>query len=98
EDRHCHLPRFPRRRRRGARRTHRRRGAGRALARSARPRRRRRRHPARRLLVRRLPARRSDRPLRAGDDRGDRGRVPWPACPGHLQRLPDPLRVPPAAR
>ena len=54
--------------------------------------------PARRLLVRRLPALRRDLPLRAGDDRGHRGRRPRDAGARHLQRLPDPLRVAPAAR
>ena len=53
---------------------------------------------ARRLLVRRLPALRRDLPLLPGDDRGDRGGGPGDAGARHLQRLPDPVRVAPAAR
>ena len=59
---------------------------------------RRRRRPARRLLLRRLPALRRHRPLRAGDDSGHRAGRRRPAGPRHLQRLPGPLRVAPAAR
>ena len=60
--------------------------------------RRRRRRPARRLLVRRLPPLRRDRPLRAGD--GARSRAfaaERRARARDLQRLPDPLRGRPAA-
>ena len=72
--------------------------AGPALARRRRPARRRRGRPARRLLLRRLPALRRDRPVRPGDG-DDRRRGPRrPAGARHLQRLPDPVRVAPAAR
>ena len=59
---------------------------------------RRRGRAAGRLLLRRLPALRRDRPVRAGDDRGRRGGRAGHAGARHLQRLPDPVRVPPAAR
>ena len=52
----------------------------------------RRRGVARRLLVRRLPPLRSDRPLLAGDGRGARVRRRRRARARDLQRLPDPLR------
>ena len=97
EDRGRHLPRVARRRRRRARRTTRGRRGGRAVARRRRPARRRRGRAARRLLLRRLPALRRDLALRAGDDRGRGVGRPGHAGARHLQRLPDPLRVPPAA-
>ena len=62
------------------------------------PARRRRGDPARRLLLRRLPALRRHRPLRPGDGGAGPRRPRRPAGPGDLQRVPDPLRVPPAAR
>ena len=64
----------------------------------SRPAGRRRRRPARWLLLRRLPALRRDRPLRAGDDRGHRRGEERDADARHLQRLPDPVRGAPAAR
>ena len=62
-------------------------------------RRRRRGRPPRRVLVRRLPALRRDRPLRAGDDARSR-EFAADGRPGarDLQRLPDPLRGRAAAR
>ena len=97
EDRRRHLPGLAGRRRRRARGPPRRRRGGRALARRRRPARRRRGGAAGRLLLRRLPALRRDRPVRAGDgdwvDRCPRG----PAGAGHLQRLPGAVRVAPAA-
>ena len=98
EGRGRHLPRLARRRRRPARGPRRRPRGGRALARRPRPARRGRGGPAGRLLVRRLPALRRDLPVLPGDDRGRRGRRPGDAGARHLQRLPDPVRVPPAAR
>ena len=94
-----HLPRLARRRGRGPCRADRRRRRRSALwhgdPRAARGGRRR---PARRLLLRRLPALRRHRPVRPGDG-DDRRRGPGrPAGARHLQRLPDPLRGPPAAR
>ena len=59
---------------------------------------RRRGHPARRLLLRRLPALRGHRPLRARHGRDHPGGPGRPAGPRHLQRLPGPVRVAPAAR
>ena len=50
------------------------------------------------LLLRRLPALRRHRSLRAGDGRGRRGGQGRDARARHLQRLPDPVRVAPAAR
>ena len=77
-----------------ARRRRRRSGSGTPT----RPARRRRGGAARRLLLRRLPALRRDRPVRPGHG-DDRRRGPWrPAGARHLQRLPDPVRGPPAAR
>ena len=93
-----HLPRFPRRRRRASRRTPRpgpsrsRCGTATTTSRGS------TRWCCRGLLLRRLPALRRDRPVRAGDDRGDRCGQGRPAGPRHLQRLPDPVRVPPVAR
>ena len=63
-----------------------------------RPARRRRGRAARRLLLRRLPALRRDRPLRAGDGAARRRGPRRPAGARHLQRLPGALRVAPAAR
>ena len=71
---------------------------GRALARRLRSRRLHGRDRPGRLLVRRLPARRRDRPLRADHARGRglrRGRRPRAR---HLQRLPGAVRGRPAAR
>ena len=62
------------------------------------PARRRRGDPARRLLLRRLPALRRHRPLRPGHGGARPGRTGRPAGSRDLQRLPDPLRVTPAAR
>ena len=69
-----------------------RRRAGRPVARAGLARRRRRGHPARRLRVRRLRARRRHRPVQPGHAgrRGLRGR--GRPRPGHLQRLPGPRR------
>ena len=61
-------------------------------------RRRRRRGRARRLLLRRLPARRRDRPLLAGHGGGDRVRARGRPGARHLQRLPGALRGGAAAR
>ena len=47
---------------------------------------------SRRLLLRRLPARRRDRALRAGDGRGRALRAPRRARARHLQRLPGAVR------
>lgn len=94
-----HLPRLPGRQGRRPRRPHRRRRARRALARRPRPQGRGRRGAARRLLLRRLPALRRHRPVlpHHGRDRAGRA-LGQPARAGHLQRLPDPVREPPAAR
>ena len=81
-----------------ARRPGRRRRGRRALARRPVAARRRRGGPARRLLLRRLPALRGDRPLLAGHGLGDRRGARRPAGAGHLQRLPGALRGAPAAR
>ena len=51
-----------------------------------------RRGGARRLLLRRLPARRGDRPLLAGDGVGDRVRARRRPGARHLQRLPGAVR------
>ena len=75
-----------------------RRGAGSALARRPWPARRRCGDPARRLLLRRLPALRRDRPVRAGDGRPGARRPGRAAGARHLQRVPDPVRGAPAAR
>src|SRR5918994_1609093 len=65
---------------------------GPALARRPGPERRGRRGRARRLFVRRLPARWRDRPLLATDGVGDGVRARrWPGA-RHLQRLPGPVR------
>ena len=63
-------------------------------------RRRRRRRDSRRILLRRLPPRRRHRALRAADVQDHRRRQlgRQAARAGHLQRLPDPHRVAPAAR
>src|SRR5262249_15497860 len=74
------------------------RGGGSALARRARARRRGRGNPARRLLLRGLPAVRRDRAVRP-DHGGPGARRPGgPAGAGDLQRVPDPVRGAPAAR
>ena len=77
---------------------HRRPRGSRAVARRRRPQGGRRSGAARRLLLRRLPPLRRHLALRAGDDLGHRGRRHGHAGPRHLQRLPDPLRVPPPSR
>ena len=88
-----HVPRLERRRGRSARaRVPRRRARSRlACGRSAAGGNR-GRDPARRLLLRRLPPLRRDRPLRAGDGVGERVRGRGRPGARHLQRLPDPLR------
>ena len=58
----------------------------------------RRRHPAGRLLLWRLPARRRHRALRPGDGRRHSVRRARRAGAGHLQRLPDSAGGRPAAR
>ena len=58
----------------------------------------RRRRPPGRLLLRRLPALRSHRPLLAGHARSHRVRGGRRARPRDLQRLPDPLRGRPPPR
>ena len=68
-----------------------------SMARRPRAQGRRRRRFAGRLLVRRLPAVRGDCALRARDVRGHRRGQARHARPRHLQRLPDPVRVAPAA-
>src|SRR5262249_19638049 len=70
---------------------------GRPLAWCPRPARRGRGGPARRLLLRRLPAVRCDRPVRAGDGRPGARRQGRAAGARNLQRLPDPVRGAPAA-
>ena len=70
---------------------------GAALARRPRPARRRRDRRPRRLLLRRLPARRRDRPLLAGDGGGARVRARRRPGARDLQRLPGALRGGPAA-
>ena len=57
-----------------------------------------RRHPARRIQLRRLPARRRHRALQSDHERGRRTREARRAGARHLQRLPDRLRGRPAAR
>src|SRR5262249_29791788 len=74
------------------------RGGSSALARRPRARRRGRGNPARRLLLRGLPAVRRDRAVRP-DHGGPGARRPGgPAGAGDLQRVPDPVRGAPAAR
>ena len=90
--------RFPglvRRDRRARRRGARRRG-GAAVARRPRPPGRRRGDRPGRLLLRRLPARRSDRAVCAGDGRGRRVRARGRPRARHLQRLSGPVRGAPA--
>ena len=68
------------------------------LARRRRPQGCRRGRRSRWLLLRRLPALRRDRTVRARDGQGRRGRAGRHAGPRHLQRLPGPVRSGSAAR
>ena len=87
-----HVPRHARRRRRRAGGAARGRRSRQPLARRRRPQAGRRRRGARRLLVRRLPALRCDREVRARDGRGHPCCCPGPAGVGDLQRFSDPVR------
>ena len=68
------------------------------LAQGHRPARRRRDRPARRILLRRLPALRRHRPLQPDHGRVRRLRRPAADWSRHLQRLPDPAEAASAAR